>query len=469
MMTRLRLPGRATEIGVQGDDPIPAMFFRDEDRATPARIRKWIVFYAKSKFEGKLAGVNEERAEHGADPISWASLDAPPLAAQNAFVAPTAEGDTWTMFNIRKFFETADTNKVFTFTGVFFYTKQRGPGMPSILQEGDQQGGGEFDDLRVVDDDDEDDVAVSESIQDMLAGDFNEEDENGDAVSELDEDISETPGGYDDDESDGDDWGGNFASIRAKASSSASSELSTTSRNEPRAKGKGWQKRGHNKAPGRGSAAPKTRKTRRGKGRDRWLKERRDRDEACDENPPDAKESVETEPDEGDTNTDSSAPDDTTGTLLLRLKDGTYMQVIGWAIDPGITNIVYCVPIGSNGRPVLKESWNRVIHSERLTNLEYYNQGHIFMEKDIKNKWKNERRVRTTLDACSRKASLKTMNLTLLRKRLGCYYEYSRKMWSTLPSPTSGPASASTLRAGRSRSARSSLTGQARARFAPGE
>lgn len=35
------------EIGVQGDDPIPAMFFRDEDRATPARIRKWIVFYAK--------------------------------------------------------------------------------------------------------------------------------------------------------------------------------------------------------------------------------------------------------------------------------------------------------------------------------------------------------------------------------------------------------------------------------------
>lgn len=111
------------------------------------------------------------------------------------------------------------------------------------------------------------------------------------------------------------------------------------------------------------------------------------------------------------------------------------MEVIGWAIDPGITNIVYCVPIGSDGRPIPKESWNRVIHGERRTNLEYYNQGHIFKENDIKNKWLNERRVRTTLDARSRKASLKTMDLALLRKRLGCYYEYSRKMWMYLAEP----------------------------------
>ncbi|EJK75963.1 hypothetical protein THAOC_02298 [Thalassiosira oceanica] len=290
-----------------------------------------LLMLTKSKFEGKLAEVNAERAEHGADPISWASLGAPPLEAQNAFVAPTAEGDTspsekWLrfIFNIRKFFETADTNKVFTFTGVFFYTNvvqacllyyKKEINKAEVITVGDLRVddgeddvsvSSQFDDLRMVDDDDEDDVAVSESIQDMLAGDFNEEDENGDAVSEMDEDISETPDGYDDDESDGDDWGGDFASIRAKAVGMAETR--------PKAPSK-------SRGGGRGSAAPKTRKTRRGKGRDRWLKERkerRDRDEARDENPPDAKESVETEPDEGDTDTDSSAPDDRTGTLLLR-------------------------------------------------------------------------------------------------------------------------------------------------------
>ena len=122
------------EVGVVGDDPITKMFFRDEERATPERILEWTMFYArvlkkveewsiahdkqfrlrsplplpnanrkhlpvdkvvlhcilalaKTKFENSLDEVNDARAEHGEEPISWDSLDAPDLPSKNKFAA----------------------------------------------------------------------------------------------------------------------------------------------------------------------------------------------------------------------------------------------------------------------------------------------------------------------------------------------------------------------------------------------
>ena len=111
------------------------------------------------------------------------------------------------------------------------------------------------------------------------------------------------------------------------------------------------------------------------------------------------------------------------------------LEVLAWAIDPGITNIVYCVPIGVDGKPIPKEFWTKAIRGKRLTNDEYYNQGHIFMANDQFDKWKNVRHVRKTLNAHSRECSLKTMNLSLFRKRLGNYFEHSGAMWRLLAEP----------------------------------
>lgn len=263
------------QVGAQGDDPISNTFFKNE--ATPARLRQWIMFYArvhkkledwgrldkkeyrrrlplplpaanrkhmpvdkvilytilqltKIKFEETLDSVNAVRQDLGVDAIDWSSLGAPPLPSnQGQFVARPEEGDAscsekWLryIFNIEKFFETANTNKEFSFDGVFFYTNavqvcllysKRELNKPEEVTQ--------FDDLRL--DDDEDDDANSQSIGDMLADDFEEDvdDEDAvsdDAVSELDADaVSE----FDDAASemhldDDDDWSDNeYASILA--------------------------------------------------------------------------------------------------------------------------------------------------------------------------------------------------------------------------------------------------------------
>ena len=122
--------------------------------------------------------------------------------------------------------------------------------------------------------------------------------------------------------------------------------------------------------------------------------------------------------------------------IVIRGDEEYILKVVGWAIDPGVTNIVYCVPIGVDGNPIPKEFWTKAIHNERLSNQEYYNQGHIFMENAIKNKWKNRRKLRNTLDAHSREDSLKTMNLSRLRKALRRYFEKHATLWSLLGEPS---------------------------------
>jgi hypothetical protein len=193
-----------------------------------------ILQLTKIKFEETLDSVNAVRQDLGVDAIDWNSLGAPPLPRNKGqFVARPEEGDAscsekWLryIFNIEKFFETANTNKEFSFDGVFFYTNavqvcllysKRELNKPEEVTQ--------FDDLRL--DDDEDDDANSQSIGDMLADDFEEDvdDEDAvsddavseldaDAVSEFDDAVSEMH--LDDDDDDDDDWSDNeYASILA--------------------------------------------------------------------------------------------------------------------------------------------------------------------------------------------------------------------------------------------------------------
>ena len=245
------------QVGVQGDDPIPNDYFRDDERATSEMILKWIVFYAhvlqkiegwsradkrvygcrlalplstsgrkhipvdvtilyilakltKEKFEETLGEVNAIRRAHGHDPITWDSLGAPPLPAKNKFVARAKAGEKscaeqWLrfLFKVDKLFGSPGSNKNFPFTGVFFYFnavqicflyEKIEANEPQVLTE--------FNDLRVADDeadDEADDVDddADDYVTDVPADEF---------FRELhDRDTCEDDGGSDDDDDDDDD------------------------------------------------------------------------------------------------------------------------------------------------------------------------------------------------------------------------------------------------------------------------
>jgi len=211
------------EVGVQGDDPINKDFFRDDERATPDMILRWVMFFAKAlakiedwshddnkqyfarlalplpsvsrkhmavdkfvfysllkltqaKFMEELDKVNKLRKANGDDPISWASLGAPPLPAATKFVArPKAGGkslsEQWLrfIFKIDKLF-TPGSNKEYPFEGVFFYTDAVQICflyLKKVLNEPIELTGFENLNEGRGDDDEVTDISIDEMLQDM--------------------------------------------------------------------------------------------------------------------------------------------------------------------------------------------------------------------------------------------------------------------------------------------------------------